>query len=86
MKCFRKFICFSLATIVMCTAGQPVFASNNEDSYTQVGEINDIEMPDDSAVNYTRTKRRWLVLYKQKKLMEAILKAHFIKLTERKKF
>ena len=40
MKCFRKFICFSLATIVMCTAGQPVFASNNEDSYTQVGEIN----------------------------------------------
>lgn len=56
MKCFRKFICFSLATIMMCTAGQPVFASNNEDSYTQVGEINDIEMPDDSAVNYTEQR------------------------------
>jgi len=41
---------------MMCTAGQPVFASNNEDSYTQVGEINDIEMPDDSAVNYTEQR------------------------------
>ena len=40
----------------MCTAGQPVFASNNEESYTQVGEINDIEMPDDSAVNYTEQR------------------------------
>ena len=80
MKCFRKFICFSLATIVMCTAGQPVFASNNEDSYTQVGEINDIEMPDDSAVNYTEQREDGLYYITE------ILKAHFIKLTERKKF
>lgn len=85
MKCFRKFICFSLATIMMCTAGQPVFASNNEDSYTQVGEINDIEMPDDSAVNYTEQREDGLY-YITEKLMEAILKAHFIKLTERKNF
>ena len=56
MKCFRKFICFGLATIMMCTVGQPVYASNNENSYTQVGEINDIEMPEDSAVNYTEQR------------------------------
>lgn len=56
MKCFRKFICFGLATIMMCTVGQPVYASNNEDSYTQVSEINDIEMPEDSAVNYTEQR------------------------------
>ena len=66
MKCFRKFICFSLATIVMCTAGQPVFASNNEDSYTQVGEINDIEMPDDSAVNYTEQREDGLYYITEK--------------------
>lgn len=66
MKCFRKFICFSLATIMMCTAGQPVFASNNEDSYTQVGEINDIEMPDDSAVNYTEQREDGLYYITEK--------------------
>ena len=66
MKCFRKFICFSLATIMMCTAGQPVFASNNEDSYTQVGEINDIEMPDDSAVNNTEPREDGLYYITEK--------------------
>ena len=74
MKCFRKFICFSLATIMMCTAGQPVFASNNEDSYTQVGEINDIEMPDDSAVNYTEQRDIESTFYKidgEEKILES---------------
>ena len=51
---------------MMCTAGQPVFASNNEDSYTQVGEINDIEMPDDSAVNYTEQREDGLYYITEK--------------------
>lgn len=66
MKCFRKFICFGLATIMMCTVGQPVYASNNEDSYTQVGEINDIEMPEDSAVNYTEQREDGLYYITEK--------------------
>lgn len=66
MKCFRKFICFGLATIMMCTVGQPVYASNNEDSYTQVSEINDIEMPEDSAVNYTEQREDGLYYITEK--------------------
>ena len=66
MKCFRKFICFCLATIMMCTVGQPVYASNNEDSYTQVSEINDIEMPEDSAVNYTEQREDGLYYITEK--------------------
>lgn len=51
---------------MMCTVGQPVYASNNEDSYTQVGEINDIEMPEDSAVNYTEQREDGLYYITEK--------------------